>query len=69
MFAFFNRSRSVAATTLSNQLHAVMSELRRGLSDMASDEQRTSLQSELDTIEAQYRADLNRYRSECDRSP
>ncbi|MFN9720044.1 MAG: hypothetical protein ACK58L_15205 [Planctomycetota bacterium] len=40
-----------------------MSELRRSLGDVACDEQRASLQSELETIEAQYRADLNRYRS------
>ena len=65
MFAFFKRSRPVALTALSNQMHAVMSELRRGLSEVASDEQRASLQSDLETIEAQYRADLNRYRSVC----
>jgi len=63
MFAFFKRSRPVAVTALSNQMHAVMSELRRSLGDVACDEQRASLQSELETIEAQYRADLNRYRS------
>jgi hypothetical protein len=67
MFAFFKRSRPVAVTALSNQMHAVISELRRGLSDVASDEQRASLQSELETIETQYRADLNHYRSACDR--
>jgi alkylated DNA nucleotide flippase Atl1 len=65
MFAFFKRSHPVVATALSNQMHAVMSELRRDLSDVASEEQRASLQSELETIEAQYRADLNRYRSAC----
>lgn len=66
MFAFFKRSRPIAVTALSNQMQVVMSELRRGVSDVASDEQRASLQSELETIEAQYRADLNRYRSACE---
>ena len=65
MFAFFKRSGPVAVTALSNQMHVVMSELRCGLSEVASDEQRASLQSELETIEAQYRADLNRYRLAC----
>jgi hypothetical protein len=63
MFAFFKRSRPVAVTALSNQMHAVLSDLRRGLSEVASDKQRAWLQSELETIEAQYRADLNRYQA------